>query len=265
DLETTTDERGVFYINAPSNGGVLVFSTIGFETKEVTIPVSNEVTITLAEANESLDEVVVVGYGTQSRRTLTSAITKVGGETLRDIPISTVGEGLRGKVAGARVYQSNNTPGADAVFRIRGGSSINKSNDPLVLVDGVEQAFSGINPNDVESIEILKDAASTAIYGSRASNGVVLITTKQGKLGAAPRITFDMDFAHQGPETLIDFMNARDYINTVRPAVAAGPNPHFNDASGYSASSGNDENSLYSTRFLAPGETVPAGYQSMPD
>src|SRR5690606_20978953 len=173
DLETTTDERGVFYINAPSNGGVLVFSTIGCETKEVTIPVSNEVTITLAEAHESLDEVVVVGDGTQSRRTITSAITKIGGEALRDIPISTVGEGLRGKVAGARVYQSNNTPGADAVFRIRGGSSINKSNDPLVLVDGVERAFSGINPNDVESIEVLKDAASTAIYGSRASNGVV--------------------------------------------------------------------------------------------
>jgi len=264
-LKTTTDENGVFHINAPSGGGTLIFSTLGFETKEVAISASNEVNITLAQVNESLDEVVVVGYGTQSRRTITSAITKIGGEALRDIPISTVGEGLRGKVAGARVYQSNNTPGADAVFRIRGGSSINKSNDPLVLVDGVERAFSGINPNDVESIEVLKDAASTAIYGSRASNGVVLITTKQGSASQAPRITFDASLAHQQAETLIDFMNARDYINTVRPAVALSPTPEYNSASGYSASSGNDESSLYSTRYLQDGETVPAGYSSMPD
>src|SRR5690606_37180742 len=194
-------------MNVPSNGGVLIFSTIGFETKEVPIGTSDEINITLSEVNESLDEVVVVGYGTQSRRTITSAITKSGGETLQDIPINTVGEGLKGKVAGARVYQSNNTPGADAVFRIRGGSSINKSYDPLVLVDGVERAFSGINPNHVESIEVLKDAASTAIYGSRASNGVVLITTKQGSAAQAPRITFDASLAHQQPETLIDFMN----------------------------------------------------------
>lgn len=263
--KTTTDENGAFSIDVPSAGQVLVFSAIGFETTEAPIPTSNDVSITLAGAHESLDEVVVVGYGTQSRRTITSAITKISGEALRDIPISTVGEGLKGKVAGARVYQSNNTPGADAVFRIRGGSSINKSNDPLVLVDGVERAFSGINPNDVESIEVLKDAASTAIYGSRASNGVVLITTKQGSASQAPRITFDASLAYQQPETLIDFMNARDYINTVRPAVALSPNPQYNSASGYSASSGNDESSLYSTRYLGEGEAVPAGYSSMPD
>lgn len=265
DVKTTTDEQGGFRLQASAAASVLVFSTVGFETAETPIPASNQVEITLNPANESLDEVVVVGYGTQSRRTITSAITKIGGEVLRDIPISTVGEGLRGKVAGARVYQSNNTPGADAVFRIRGGSSINKSNDPLVLVDGVERAFSGINPNDVESIEVLKDAASTAIYGSRASNGVVLITTKQGSAGQAPRITFDASLAHQEAETLIDFMNARDYINTVRPAVALGPTPEYNSASGYSASSGNDDNSIYSTRYLREGEAVPAGYASMPD
>lgn len=263
--QTLTNAEGQFNLSVAGDAGLVVFSAIGFETQELAVPQSNVLNVTLIESHANLDEVVVIGYGTQSRRTITSAITSLGGEVLQDIPISTIGEGLKGKVAGARIYSSNNTPGADAVFRIRGGSSINKSNDPLVLVDGVERAFSGINPNDVESIEILKDAASTAIYGSRASNGVVLITTKQGKLGAAPRITFDMDFAHQGPETLIDFMNARDYINTVRPAVAAGPNAHYNNVSGYSASSGNDENSIYSTRFLAPGETVPAGYQSMPD
>ncbi|MFB5945992.1 SusC/RagA family TonB-linked outer membrane protein [Albibacterium profundi] len=263
--QAVTNSEGRYQITIPLNDTVLVFSAIGYETLEFTIPSSNELNVTLVPAEQNLDEVVVVGYGTQSRRTITSAITKISGETLQDIPISTVGEGLKGKVAGARVYQSNSTPGADAVFRIRGGSSINKSNDPLVLVDGVERAFSGINPNDVESIEVLKDAASTAIYGSRASNGVVLITTKKGSASQAPRITFDANVAYQEAESLIDFMNARDYINTVRPAVAQSPNPQYNSASGYSASSGNDENSLYSTRYLRDGETVPAGYYSMPD
>ncbi|MFB2119978.1 SusC/RagA family TonB-linked outer membrane protein [Parapedobacter sp. 2B3] len=264
-VQALTDAAGRYRLDVPAGHRVLVFSAIGFETQELPIPSSNVLNVVLVESQSHLDEVVVVGYGTQSRRTITSAITRVGGEVLQDIPISTVGEGLKGKVAGARVYSSNNTPGADAIFRIRGGSSINKTNDPLVLVDGVERAFSGINPNDVESIEVLKDAASTAIYGSRASNGVVLITTKKGSASTAPRITFDMDLAHQQPETLIDFMNARDYISTVRPAVAVSSNPQYNNASGYSASSGNDENSIYSTRYLQPGEAVPAGYGSMPD
>lgn len=260
-----TGAAGEFNLKLPSSEGTLVFSFIGFQPKEVPVEGRNEINVALDSDLSALDEVVVVGFGTQSRRTITSAITKIGGEEIQDIPISTIGEGLKGKVAGARVYQSNNSPGADAVFRIRGGSSINKSNDPLVLIDGVERAFSGINPNDVESIEVLKDAASTAIYGSRASNGVVLITTKRGAVSQSPQITFDVDLAHQSPETLIDFMSAEDYINTVRPAIALGPTPQYNSSSGYSASSGNDENSIYSTRYLNSGESVPAGYLSMPD
>jgi len=262
---TVTDTAGRYSLKLPSSNGVLVLSFIGFQSKEIPVQNRSEINVSLNSDLSVLDEVVVVGYGTQSRRTITSSITKIGGEVLQDIPISTVGEGLKGKIAGARVYQSNNTPGADAVFRIRGGSSINKSNDPLVLVDGVERAFSGINPNDVESIEVLKDAASTAIYGSRASNGVVLITTKRGSSSQSPQITLDVDMAHQSPETLIDFMGAEDYINTVRPALALSPNAHYNNTSGYSASSGNDENSIYSTRYLNSGESVPAGYHSMPD
>ena len=101
-------------------------------------------------------------------------------DALKNVPVNTIGEGLKRKNCRCTtIYSNNNTPGADATIRIRGGSSINKSNDPLILVDGVERAFSGINPNDIESIEVLKDAASTAIYGSRASNGVILITTKK--------------------------------------------------------------------------------------
>lgn len=175
---TITDIDGKYNLNV-QKGATLLFSFIGYTTKEVKVGNENILNITLNASTIGLDEVVVVGYGTQSRRTITSAITKVSGDALKNVPVNTIGEGLKGKIAGARLYSNNNTPGADATIRIRGGSSINKSNDPLILVDGVERAFSGINPNDIESIEVLKDAASTAIYGSRASNGVILITTKK--------------------------------------------------------------------------------------
>ena len=261
---TITDLDGKYSI-AVSKGEVLIYSFVGYKPQEQSIADSRPVNIKLSISTVGLDEVVVVGYGTQSRRTITSAITKVGGEALKNIPISTVGEGLKGKIAGARLYSNNNTPGADVTIRIRGGSSINKSNDPLILVDGVERAFSGINPNDIESIEILKDAASTAIYGSRASNGVVLISTKKGDFGKKANITFEANLAMQEPETLYDFMNAEDYLRTVRPAVAIGPNSKYNQMDGYSASSGNTASSIYSTRYLKDGETVPAGYKSMID
>lgn len=261
---TITDNDSNFSLKI-DKGATLVFSFIGFQSQEILIRDGSVLKIVLTTATQGLDEVVVVGYGTQSRRTVTSAITKVSGDVLKNIPINSVGDGLKGKIAGARLYTNNSTPGADPIIRIRGGSSINKSNDPLILVDGIERAFSGINPNDIESVEVLKDAASTAIYGSRASNGVVLITTKKGKKGKAPRITFDMSIAQQEAETLIDFMNAEDYINTVRPAVAVGPKPQYNSLSGYSASSGNDANSIYTTRYLNAGETVPEGYKSMAD
>ncbi|NDW08561.1 TonB-dependent receptor [Dysgonomonas sp. 520] len=249
-----------------SPGATIIFSFLGYETQEIKVSNSRtNLNIILKSSSKILDETVIVGYGTQSRRTLTSSVTKVGGEAIENIPITAVGDGLKGKMAGVRVHSNNNTPGADPSFTIRGGSSINKTNAPLVLIDGVERELSGVNPNDVESIEVLKDAASTAIYGARASNGVVLITTKKGTRNSAPRITFDLNFALQQAESKIDLMNARDYINTVRPAVAVSPYPKRNDISGFSASSGNDANSLYSTRYLNDGETIPAGYQSMVD
>ena len=261
---TITDIDGNYTLKA-SRGSTLLFSYIGYESQEIKVENQSNINITLLPSTVGLDEVVVVGYGTQSRRTITSAITKVGGEVLQNIPVNSVGEGLKGKIAGARLFTDNNTPGADAVIRIRGGSSINKSNDPLILVDGVERAFSGLNPNDIESIEVLKDAASTAIYGSRASNGVVLVTTKKGSRSRAPSITFEANVAMQEAGTLYNFMNAEDYLRTVRPAVAVSPNPQYNNMDGYSASSGNTATSIYSTRYLRDGESVPAGYKSMPD
>lgn len=261
---TITSIDGEYSISV-AKGSVLVFSYVGYKTQEHAITNQQKINVTLETSSIGLDEVVVVGYGTQSRRTVTSAISKVGGEALDNVPVNNVAEGLKGKIAGARLYSNNNSPGADPIIRIRGGSSINKSNDPLVLVDGVERSFAGINPNDIESIDVLKDAASTAIYGSRASNGVVLVTTKQGTRNAAPRITFDANLAWQGPETLRNFMNAEDYINTVRPAYLDSPKPEAAYNSGFSASSGNTAESIYSSRWLKSGESVPAGYKSMVD
>lgn len=262
---TATGEDGRYELAGVDEAAVLVFSFVGFKTREVAADGRTEINVTLEPDIGALEEVVVIGYGEQSRRTLTTAIAKVSGEELSDIPISNVGEGLKGKIAGARVYSQNSTPGADPVIRIRGGSSINKSNAPLVLIDGVEMGLNDINPHDIESVEVLKDAASTAIYGSRASNGVILVTTKRGTANKAPRVTFQASLARQETERMYDFLNAEDYISYVRPATAQSPFPERNELSGYSASSANDETSIYTTRYLQPGEEVPAGWQSMAD
>jgi TonB-linked SusC/RagA family outer membrane protein len=259
-----TNADGVYMIAVPGNA-TLVFSFVGMKTQQVAVNSRTKIDIKFEEESIGLDEVVAIGYGTQSRRTLTTSVAKVDGETLENIPISNIGEGLKGKISGARVYSNNTAPGADPVIRIRGGSSINKSNAPLILIDGVELNLSDINPNDIESIEVLKDAASTAIYGSRASNGVILVTTKRGSVNKAPRVTFEATWARQEYERFYDFMNAEDYISMVRPAVVNSPYPNRNFISGYSASSGNDETSIYTTRYLEPGESVPEGWESMTD
>ena len=194
-----TDIDGKYKINIPKEGK-LIFTFLGFTGKEIT-PKNSIVNVTLYPTQVSLQETVVIGYGAQSRKSLTTAIAKLNGDRLEGLSISTLGEGLKGKLAGTRFYSTNNSPGEEVSIRIRGGSSINKSNDPLILVDGVQRSFSGINSNDIKSIEVLKDAASTAIYGSRASNGVILVTTKDGIANQPPSITFEASIAMQSPET----------------------------------------------------------------
>lgn len=260
----TTDIDGNYRLAVPKNA-VLVFSSLGYQTKEVPVGSQGIVDTRLSQENLGIDEVVVVGYGTQSRRTITSAITKVDGEVLKNIPISSIGDGLKGKIAGTRIYTNNFSPGEDPKIFIRGGSSINKSNDPLILVDGVERSMAGLNPNDISSIEVLKDAASTAIYGSRGSNGVVLITTRGGKSHQAPQITFDMSFAMQAPTTYYDVMGAEDYLRTVRPAMQFSSINSNLWADNNSASSANTSTSVYTTRYLKEGEAIPAGWKSMAD
>ena len=262
-LGVITDADGNFTIHVPK-GAILSFSYVGFASKEVKIETAI-VKVVLNSSSVELDDVVVVAYGTQSRRTLTSSVSKVNTKDLENMSVTNVMDALKGKVAGARIYSNSGQPGEAPSIIIRGGSSINKSNSPLILVDGFERGYNEINPADIESVQILKDAASTALYGSRASNGIVLITTKSGSMSSKPRVTFQTDFSLQNIERYYDLCNAEEYLSIIRPSVAKGPNPKWNEQNNYGFSSGNTETSPFTTHYLQPGETVPVGWKTMPD
>ena len=262
---TTTDANGRYSIAAASNQ-TLEFSFIGYTTQDVPVGRQSVINVTLADDSTLLDDVVVVGYGTQSRKTLSTAIAKVDGDKLMDAPVSTVGDALKGKVTGLRIASNNNLPGESPRFLIRGGSSINRSNDPLFLVDGVERGIDDLNPNDIESIEVLKDAASAAIYGSRASNGVILVTTKKGNAFKQPQVVFDSQVGFTSPARTWKLANATEFLTIIRPAALQGPNAPLVLSGANGAGIGNTEpSSTYSTRYLQAGESVPEGYLSMPD
>ncbi len=262
---TTTDADGRYSVYV-APGQSLEFSFIGYATQVIPVGKRSVLNVALENDQNILDDVVVVGYGTQSRKTLSTAIAKVDGEKLMDAPVSTVGDALKGKVTGLRIASNNNLPGESPRFLIRGGSSINRSNDPLFLVDGVERGIEDLNPNDIESIEVLKDAASSAIYGSRASNGVILVTTKKGNAFKQPQVVFDSQVGFTSPARTWKLANATEFLTIVRPAAFMGPNAPLvlNGANG--AGIGNTEaSSTYSTRYLVDGEAVPDGYLSMAD
>ncbi|WP_461534068.1 SusC/RagA family TonB-linked outer membrane protein [Sinomicrobium sp.] len=258
-----TDFDGAYTIDA-AKGDVLIFSFVGMKTREITIADNNTINVVMSADASQLDEVVVMGYGTLSRRKVTASVSNLSGEKLENVPVNSLGDALKGKVAGLRVYSTNNEPGQNPTFRIRGGSSINQSDAPIVVVDGMVREISGINPNDIESIEVLKDAASAAIYGARASNGIVMITTKKGKK-QAPTILFETAVAAQSPVQRFDLMNSRDYLYYMRRAVAEGKYPARNFQNGFSMSSANTDTSMWTTRYLQDGESIPEGWQSMPD
>ncbi len=261
----STDADGKYSINA-GQGQVLIFSCLGYIEQRKPAPSSGSLDVELKAESLGLDELVVVGYGSSSRRYLTTSVAKVDGDIVRDNAVTSLGDALKGRVAGARIYTSNFSPGEDPEIFIRGGSSINGSNSPLIFVDGVERSMAGLNPNDIESIQILKDATSTAIYGSRGSNGVVLITTRQGNAEQRPRVTFSASAAVQQPETRYNLMGAEDYISYVRTAAQFyKPYAAKLDKDSYSVSSANSPSSVFSTRYLNDGESVPAGYKSMTD
>ncbi|WP_343329043.1 SusC/RagA family TonB-linked outer membrane protein [Polaribacter staleyi] len=188
---TSTDFDGNYQLNVKS-GQVLEFSYLGFTSKKVTFTNQKVINVALAEDASLLDEIVVVGYGTRKKSHLTGSISKIGGEDVAAVQTSRVDEALAGKLSGVLIQNASGEPGADPKIQIRAASSISGNSDPLIVVDGfpINGNLATVNPNDIESLEVLKDAASAAIYGSRGANGVVLVTTKKGKTGK-PKFSYN--------------------------------------------------------------------------
>ena len=197
---TSTDFDGNYTINA-SDGDVLIVSFIGFETQEVAVS-GDQVDIVLAEGNE-LDEVVVTGYGTELRRNITGSVAVIDSEVIENRNLTSVGQALAGTAPGVQVTQGSGEPGSDRLFiSIRGVGTLNNG-APLVIVDGIEGNLNNLNPQDIESISVLKDAASASIYGSRAANGVIVVKTKRGGKNQPTKFTYDASFATS--KLLFDF------------------------------------------------------------
>lgn len=208
---TVTDLNGHYSITVPSKA-TLVFSFVGFQTKEVPVNNRKTINVSLEPTSVGLGEVVVVGYGTQKKSLVTGAISSVSSATIKNKPITRFDDALQGTTAGVTVAQSSGAPGAAPTIRIRGVTSINNS-DPLYVVDGVVMngGINYLDPNDIASIEVLKDAASCAIYGARASNGVVLITTKSGRLNSKMEVNYNMQVGYQNVIKKVDLTNATQY------------------------------------------------------
>jgi TonB-dependent starch-binding outer membrane protein SusC len=208
---TVTDPGGNYKITAPT-GSTLLFSFIGFMPKEVKLSAATTLDIELTENAGTLNEVVVTGYGSQSKKDITGAVATVNVKQLLSAPATNVGQALQGRVAGVTVGNEN-APGGNVMVRIRGYGTIN-DNSPLYVIDGVPTKgnLNTLNLNDIETMQVLKDASASSIYGSRAGNGVVIITTKKGKIGR-PRLTYDMYYGTQRPGEFLDLLNTTEYAS----------------------------------------------------
>ena len=207
----TTDSDGAFQLTVPSNATLQV-SFIGYKTVEVAVNNRSNINVTLEEDREMLEETVVIGYGTAKRSDVTGSISSVNQEVIRQIPAGNITNALQGRIAGVEMRQTSNSPGSTMRIRIRGTRSLSASNDPLIVLDGIP--FSGslndINTDDVKSIDVLKDASSTAIYGSRGANGVIMITTEHGQQGQPARVSFN-SYAAYKDWIKYPFMNTQQY------------------------------------------------------
>lgn len=233
-IGTTTDLNGKYIIEA-SNDAVLQFSYIGYETKELTVGNQSVINASLEADLEQLEEVVVIGYGTVKKRDLTGSVSSIASETVKDLPVASFDQMLSGRAAGVQLTQASGAPGGAVSIRIRGGNSIQGGNEPLIVVDGfpiynnnsdqtgginfggggqAPNTLSSINPADIESIEILKDASATAIYGARGANGVIMITTKRGKEGTT-NVNIDSYYGVQEVANRLDMLNAQQYRDLV--------------------------------------------------
>jgi len=233
-IGTSTDVDGDYTLSVPSDVQTLVFSFVGMASREEPIQGRTTIDVELEEAALEMEEVVVVGYGSQSKKLITGSVESIETGDMEDQALSGVDQALQGRMAGVRVMQNSGTPGGGISVRIRGSSSINASNQPLYIVDGVPinigdfsqqttfdqdlNATSSINPNDIESIEVLKDASYASIYGARAANGVVLITTKKGTKGNT-QFDFNYSTGTQEMANKRDLLNSRQYVEAMNEAL----------------------------------------------
>ncbi|MGN6493774.1 MAG: SusC/RagA family TonB-linked outer membrane protein [Agriterribacter sp.] len=209
---TTTTIEGNFSLEVEDNAKVLIFSSVGMMTKEVAIDDKAPMKIVLTLSNRALDEIVVVGYGTQKRTLVTGAVSSVNGKTLNELPAVSVSQALQGRVSGVTVT-NNGSPGAAPIVRIRGISSISYASDPLYVVDGFPTGdLEAIDTKDIESVDVLKDASAAAIYGSRATNGVIMITTKKGRRDGQLRVNYDAYYGTQQVTQRLDLLNTQQFM-----------------------------------------------------
>lgn len=231
-IATSADIQGNFSLSVPANTTNITISFIGY--LDLQRPISTDVTdlgtIALSPSAKSLNEVVVIGYGTQRREAVTGSVSSIGGEALREVPSANISQALQGRLPGVEISQTSSRPGATTQILIRGQRSLTASNDPLIVLDGIPfvGSIGDINPNDIKSMDVLKDASATAIYGSRGANGVILITTNRGQTGAKPRISYNAYYGLQtlfskfpmmnGPEFVALRKAANQYVNAVDEA-----------------------------------------------
>jgi len=255
---TTTDVQGAFSITYPGVATTLVISFIGYLPQEVAIGNQSTISVRLQPDLNTLDEVVVTGYGEVRKSDFTGAVSSVKGDELTQLPVQRVDQALQGRAAGVSVVNTDGSPGGNTVIRIRGSNSVNGSNAALVVIDGLQGAdLKALNPNDIESIEVLKDASATAIYGSQGANGVIVITTKKGRSGP-PVVNYNFSYGVQQLRRKLDLMNAADFARVTNAYRATQDlngqlPPRFSDIqiAGFEAHGGTDwQDQIYRTGML---------------
>ncbi|MDY7396310.1 TonB-dependent receptor [Aureibaculum sp. 2210JD6-5] len=251
---TTTDFDGKFSLTVSDPNAILIVSFVGFSAQEVGINGKESLIVKLEESN-TLDEVVVVGYGKQKRSDVTGAVASISTKALKELPVARVDQALQGRIAGVDVQNNDAAPNGKTTIRIRGANSINGGNDPLVVIDGfVGGALNQVNPNDVKSIEVLKDASATAVYGSRGANGVVLITTKEGGTNISkPTVAYSSFLKVHNVAEKLSLMNAGQYAETVNAhRLATGGSEVFSasEIAGFKADGGTDwQDQIFKTGY----------------
>ncbi|GAB3280691.1 TonB-dependent receptor [Larkinella harenae] len=248
---TTTDGNGQFRISVPDKSAVLVFSFVGYLSQEVSLGAKTDLNVILQTDEKTLSEVVVVGYGTQKKRDLTGAISSISSKDIAETPAANFLANAQGRLAGVDIVRANGAPGSNPTIRIRGNRSINASNNPLYVIDGIptDVSINDFNPNDIESMEVLKDASSVAIYGSRGANGVILITTKRGKQGKAV-LSYDGYYGVKKAKKDLDLMNGDQFARYARISRGFSPTDASQDAALLSSVEIDNLNKGVSTNWL---------------